>query len=297
MCACGSAFSQHDPYSAGSASIGTAAAAGSGPTRRAVTAQHGHAADGVDNVLRDESPPGDGPTVQRRGVLGYLSRLFLGAPGGSARPVNDTQRFIELFNRDHGTVHPTAQVSTFREAVTAAKRDYKFLLVYLHSPHHQDTPAFLRDTLCTEVLQDFVDDHFVFWMGSLLYAEGYKASSLLSASGFPYLAVITTIDNVTTVCDAHEGVASAEDVMNWLINIMDTQVGRFYSFCITSCETRQRRQAVCSWQGFCQALPSPTDVVSSVGELARLVPGACQRRVRLVPLNRQRFLEASDEEE
>jgi hypothetical protein len=54
-------------------------------------------------------------------------------------------------------------------------------------------------------MQDFVDDNFVFWMGTLLFAEGYNASSLLRASGFPYLAVITTIDNQTTVCDAHEG--------------------------------------------------------------------------------------------
>ena len=56
-----------------------------------------------------------------------------------------------------------------------------------------------------QVMQDFVDDNFVFWTGTLLFAEGYNASSLLRASGFPYLAVITTIDNQTTVCDAHEG--------------------------------------------------------------------------------------------
>ena len=62
---------------------------------------------------------------------------------------------------------------------------------------------------------------------------------LLRASGFPYVAVITTtIDNQTTVCDAHEGpegvqltglvmhlagLVSREALMNWLMNIMETQ--------------------------------------------------------------------------
>jgi hypothetical protein len=29
--------------------------------------------------------------------------------------------------------------------------------------------------------------------------------------GFPYLAVITTIDNQTTVCDAHEGISCVSE--------------------------------------------------------------------------------------
>jgi FAS-associated factor 2 len=213
------ALSQHDPYyqSSGgvSSNIGNSAAAG--PTRRG--------AAGSARIQQDVAAPRD--NVQngappQQGIWGIISRL-IGRDDGGRRRVNDTQRFIELFNLQHGTVHPTAHVGTFREAVDVAKRDFKFLVVYLHSPHHQDTMAFLRETLCTEVIQDFVDDNFVFWMGTLLFTEGYNTSSLLRASGFPYIAVITTIDNATTVCDAHEGMVSKEDLMNWLINIMETQ--------------------------------------------------------------------------
>jgi len=221
------ALSQHDPYSQGAgamASMSTGMGAAAGPTRRAAAHSRVHADAAAP---RDNSQSGAPP---RRGILGYLSRLIGGGDEGGRRRVDDTQRFVELFNMEHGTVHPTPHIGTFREAVDVAKRDFKFLLVYLHSPHHQDTPTFLRETLCTEVLQDFVDDNFVFWMGTLLFTEGYNASSLLRASGFPYLAVITTIDNQmtgernqTTVCDAHEGLVSKEDLMNWLTNIMDTQ--------------------------------------------------------------------------
>jgi hypothetical protein len=143
-------LSQHDPFAQGSGSAGAAASMASGagpagPTRRA--AAHARAQPDAA-VPRDSAQNG---AQQRRGILGFLSGLIGGGEEGGRRHADDTQRFIELFNLEHGTVHPTAHVGTFREAVDVAKRDFKFLVVYLHSPHHQDTPTFLRDTLCTQV--------------------------------------------------------------------------------------------------------------------------------------------------
>ena len=43
------------------------------------------------------------------------------------------------------------EVFNLLKAVDAAKREFKFLVVYLHAPYHQDTPEFLRDILCTQV--------------------------------------------------------------------------------------------------------------------------------------------------
>ncbi|KAJ1496372.1 thioredoxin-like protein [Baffinella frigidus] len=140
------------------------------------------------------------------------------------RPGSESQRFLDTFELEHGPVHPTPQVGTFREAVDFAKREFKFLVVYIHSPYHQDTPEFVTDVVCTEVMKDFVDDTFVFWMGSVLNPEAYNVSALLRASGYPFVAVITTtIDNHTTVCDAHEGLVGREELMNWLLNIVETQ--------------------------------------------------------------------------
>jgi len=140
-------LSQHDPFAQGLGSAGaaTSGAGPAGPTRRA--AAHARAQPDAA-VPRDSAQNG---AQQRRGILGFLSRLIGGGEEGGRRHADDTQRFIELFNLEYGTVHPTAHVGTFREAVDVAKRDFKFLVVYLHSPHHQDTPTFLRDTLCTQV--------------------------------------------------------------------------------------------------------------------------------------------------
>jgi len=142
-------LSQHDPYAQSASAGGASMAAGAGsagPTRRGAGAHVRAPVDAAPPREVQNAPP-------RRGVLGFLSRLISGegGEGGGRGRENDTQRFIELFNLEHGSVHPTAHVGTFREAVDVAKRDYKFLVVYLHSPHHQDTPAFLRETLCTEV--------------------------------------------------------------------------------------------------------------------------------------------------
>jgi hypothetical protein len=142
------ALSRHDPYNP--AGGGPASMAAAGPTRRAAA---GRPRAQEDASRQDDSPRRDAAfsgAAPQRGVFAFFSRL-LGGFGGGARRENDAQRFIELFNLEHGTVHPTPQVSTFREAVDKAKAEFKFLLVYLHSPNHQDTPTFLRETLCTEV--------------------------------------------------------------------------------------------------------------------------------------------------
>ena len=146
--AAAASLAQHDPFahSAGSSMMSGAASGGAavsgGPTRRGPAAQA--------RPQQEARPPPDQVGAPRRGILGYLARLIGGDDGGRQRE-NGTQRFVEMFDLEHGTVHPTAHMGSFREAVDVAKRDYKFLVVYLHSPHHQDTPAFLRDTLCTEV--------------------------------------------------------------------------------------------------------------------------------------------------
>ncbi|CAN0576418.1 unnamed protein product, partial [Ectocarpus sp. 12 AP-2014] len=39
---------------------------------------------------------------------------------------------------------PMFLAESYREAVQEAARQHKFLMVYLHSPLHQDTPNFCR---------------------------------------------------------------------------------------------------------------------------------------------------------
>jgi hypothetical protein len=50
-------------------------------------------------------------------------------------------------------------------------------------------------------MQSFIDDNFVFWMDSISSAEGYRVSSMLRVSSYPYVAVVTTTQDGRTAGD------------------------------------------------------------------------------------------------
>lgn len=53
-------------------------------------------------------------------------------------------RFQMKLMRKYGEPLPRLFIGSFDEAVNKAKRDFKFLLVYLHSDIHENTPRFCR---------------------------------------------------------------------------------------------------------------------------------------------------------
>jgi len=128
-----------------------------------------------------------------------------------------------LSNYNTNGVYPRVFNGSYQDACNASKAEFKFLVVYLHSSIHQDTDTFCREVLCTELITDFLNEHFLFWGGDVSVAESYKLSTLLDASSFPFLAVIcnNTIGG-TTIVDRIEGRLSAEDLITKLTNILET---------------------------------------------------------------------------
>ena len=62
------------------------------------------------------------------------------------------------------------------QALNDAKRELKFLLVYLHGDDHQDTDAFCRNTLCHPDVINFLNTHMLFWACSTGSPEGYRGA-------------------------------------------------------------------------------------------------------------------------
>jgi len=106
-------------------------------------------------------------------------------------PRGISRRFVQNFEEKYGNVHPTVLNGTYREALETARRQYRFLLVYLHSESHVDTPHFCRNVLNDERVVSFVDDNFLFWGGDVRETEAYRASYDLEATSFPFVAVLT----------------------------------------------------------------------------------------------------------
>jgi len=90
---------------------------------------------------------------------------------------------------------PNFYNGTYLNAVSEAKARFKFLLIYLHSPCHADSPKFLRDTLCTPHVASFLEDNFVLWGGDVQTSEdAFKLSASLNASTFPFFAVLANFE-------------------------------------------------------------------------------------------------------
>lgn len=59
-------------------------------------------------------------------------------------PIQDVLNFIESYNEKFGTAHPVFYQGTYAQALSDAKQELRFLLVYLHNEDHLDTLLFCR---------------------------------------------------------------------------------------------------------------------------------------------------------
>jgi FAS-associated factor 2 len=83
------------------------------------------------------------------GVYDFVTSLLGFPPRRSSAvtdPLGDVNSFYSEFEQQYGTSHPPFYRGTYSQVLEEAKRELKFLLVYLHSESHQDTEVFCRDT-------------------------------------------------------------------------------------------------------------------------------------------------------
>lgn len=113
------------------------------------------------------------------------------------RPLNprDTAaRFKREFEEEYGSHSLPFYDNGYAQALDAAKKDLKFLLVILFSPEHDDTISFTRDTLLSPEVMTFINDptnNIIIWAGNVLDSEAYQVSTGLRCTKFPFSAIIT----------------------------------------------------------------------------------------------------------
>jgi len=156
-----------------------------------------------------------------------LSSFWPSTTTNDMDPNVSSSRFLTNFEANYGTVHPRFITGSFQQACSQSKSEYKFLIVYLHSPIHQDTTAFCSNTLCTEMISDFFNDHFLCWAGTITHSDSYKVSNMLGASTYPFIAVICNNATALTgsamaMLDRIEGPIEAEDLMARLTGILES---------------------------------------------------------------------------
>ena len=145
----------------------------------------------------------------------------------------DSVRLAEAFAADfrrnfaaESRPGPTFEPTNYRSALQKARREFKFLVAYLHAEEHPDTEGFCRDVLCDPSVVEALDASFVVWGGGLRAAEAYGLAQRLQICAFPALAVLSRTEGgsggTTLVCSV-EGPVEAEALVGLLSEVLEEQ--------------------------------------------------------------------------
>ncbi|KAF2259906.1 hypothetical protein CC78DRAFT_502415 [Lojkania enalia] len=120
------------------------------------------------------------------------------------RPLNprDTAaRFIREFEEEYGSNNLPFFEGGYGQAFDLAKKDLKFLLVVLVSPEHDETASFIRETLLSQEVVDFLrnpENNMILWAGNVQDSEAYQVSSALTCTKFPFACLIVHTPQVSS---------------------------------------------------------------------------------------------------
>ncbi|XP_055642863.1 FAS-associated factor 2-like [Toxorhynchites rutilus septentrionalis] len=134
-------------------------------------------------------------------------------------PLGDVLKFIQTYNGKYPE-HPVFYHGTYAQALNDAKRELKFLLVYLHSESSTEANTFCRDTLSNAQVIEYVNRRMLFWACDISSPEGYRVSHSINARTYPVLVIIALRANKMVIMGRMEGHCNGEE----LIRRMETVV-------------------------------------------------------------------------
>ncbi|OWF50061.1 FAS-associated factor 2-like [Mizuhopecten yessoensis] len=154
-------------------------------------------------------------------ILKFVFRLIRPDPRRNVTdPVGDVERFLAKYNELYGDEHPAFYRGSYSQALNDAKRELRFLLVYLHGDDHQDTHSFCRNTLGNPDVRDFINGRVLFWACNTNSPEGYRVSRALRENTYPFLALVVLRQNKMTVVARIEGPVDGQELTEKLERVM-----------------------------------------------------------------------------
>lgn len=116
-------------------------------------------------------------------------------------PKDTAVRFTREFDEEYGEHSIPFLENGYNMALEKAHKELKFLLVVLLSPEHDDTSGWVRDTLLSEEVVDYIKDprnNILVWGGNVRDSEAYQISNSLRCTKFPFAALIAHTPNVSS---------------------------------------------------------------------------------------------------
>lgn len=117
-------------------------------------------------------------------------------------PKDTAARFKREFDEEYGENSLTWFDGGHAQALDTAKKEIKFLLMILMSPEHDDTEAFIKGTLLSQEVVNFINDpanNIVLWGGNVMDSEAYQVALEYNCTKFPcsVLACLTPKEGST----------------------------------------------------------------------------------------------------
>lgn len=123
------------------------------------------------------------------------------------------------------------------EALSHAKRELKFMLIYIHHPDHPDTERLCQETICDEEVITFINSNVIFWGESVRCRQGRQVARSLRAHGRPLMALVSLLQGQMRVVYRHLGYITKEDFLSQIVINME----QFQPALVAEQQERQQR--------------------------------------------------------
>lgn len=136
-------------------------------------------------------------------------------------PLGDVLQFIRTYNEKYPE-HPVFYQGTYAQALTDAKRELKFLAVYLHNEaNNSKVTKFCRRSLSDPNVIQYINRHMLFWACDVATPEGFRVSQSVAARNYPFIVVVGLRANRMTIMTRSEGDCPPEELLTWLKSVVD----------------------------------------------------------------------------
>lgn len=152
-----------------------------------------------------------------------LVRSLLAITAEAPDAATQAAQFISAFTAQYGDTHPAWVATGWREAAAAAHAEFKFLFVYLHSPEHESTEAYVRAVLCNPEVVAYANSHFVCWGGNVQQPDAFNLAGRLNVSTYPCVALLAFSGTRTKLVAAAQGSVQPQQLLSVLRRAVDEQ--------------------------------------------------------------------------
>lgn len=126
-------------------------------------------------------------------------------------PLGDVMQSIRQYTEKY-PAHPVFYQGTYAQALNDAKRELRFLAVYLHSEKRNtaEVQRFCQTTLADPATIEYLNRTTLLWACDVATPEGFRVANSMAAHSYPLMVIIGLRDNKLTLMGRLEGACAPD---------------------------------------------------------------------------------------